>query len=239
MRISERIVARRKRAQMVERTVERFKLAGGWDGKFVGKDARLVWSRHIFKLEELPQKGKKKLRAAEIQNPSTYGAFDYYIPGNILMFAKLSPSDDYDKIKKKIDEAFAEAHERTLKNGHEKEKAQLQDGKSWISQVKWYEDQVFYLNVIPEGVDDFTAEGKDFTVKVKWTEFSAYSPDSDFQQADPYYTKYVSKSPTAARKFYVVLKQDPNALKSVVWSNFGEWLTKQKIPYDTRFSQWT
>lgn len=239
MSISERIVARRKRAQMVGRTVERFKEATGWDGKFVGKDVRLVWSRHVFKLEELPQKGKKKLQAAEIQNPSTYGGFDYYIPGNILMFAKLSPSDDYDKIKKKIEDAYAEAHDRTLKGRNEKEKEQLQDGKSWISQVKWYENQVFYLNVIPEGVDDFTAEGKDFNVKVTWTSFGSYSPDSDFQQSDPHYTKYVSKSPTAARKFYLLLKQDPNALKSIAWSKFGDWLDKQKVPYDIRFSQWT
>ncbi len=206
--------------------------------KFVGKNARLKWSQYEWVLEELPQKGKKKLRRSTLRNPTYSGMLDWWIPGNILRFAKLTASDDYDAIKKKISEAYEEAHETTMKKGkpHDQEYLAKND---WVKKLEWYEEDVFYLKVTPEGTEAFTAEGKDFSVKTSWTEFSAYSPDSDFQQSDPHYTKYVSKSPTAARKFYLLLKTNPNALKGISWSAFGDWLGKQKIPYDTRFSSWS
>lgn len=239
MSLAARVVARFAKKDLVSTVVERFKLARAWDDKFVGKDARLSWSRATWLLEELPQKGKKKLRSADLQNPNGIGGgLDWFIPGNILMFAKLSPSDDYDKIKSKIEDAYKEAIERSEKDDKRGGAAYLK-ANDWVYKIKWYENQVFYLNVIPEGVEEFTVEGKDFKVKVTWTEFSSYSPNSDFHQSDPHYTKYVSKSPTAARKFYLTLKEDPNQLRSVGWNEFGDWLNKQKIPYDTRFSQWT
>lgn len=207
-----------------------------WDGKHVGKDARLQWSQHTWFLEELPQKGKKKLKSATLQNPSGYGYHDWYIPGNILRDAKLSASDDYGAIKKKIKAAYGEAWEKTQKTTNEREKALL-DKSDWIPKLDWYEKDVFYLNVIPEGVDSFTAEGKDFRVKVEWARFQSYSPDSDFQRADPYYSTYESKSPTAARKLFALLKADPKALAGVGWNGFGDWLRKNKIPFDIRHSQ--
>jgi hypothetical protein len=222
---------------IASKVVDRFARAG-WDGKFVGKDARLQWSRGVFFLEELPQKGKKKLRQAEIQNPSAYGYLDWWIPGNILNFAKLSTSDDYDKIKSKLEDAYKEAGERTQNSPRDRERESWEKQKDWVEKLKWYENQVFYLEVTPEGVDPFTVEGKDFTVKVEWGTFKAYSPNSDFQQMDPHYTLYEAKSAGAGRKFYKLMKADPTALKSVSWNAFSDFLTKNGIGYDTHFSQW-
>jgi hypothetical protein len=238
MSLRDHLVDRIKHAASVQRLVQRVKTAG-YDDKFVGKDARLQWSRGQWLLEELPQKGKKKLRSATLQNPNGIGgSLDWFLPGNILMFANLSTSDDYLKIKGKIEDAYKEAIQRTEKDTSRGGDVYLQRN-DWVYKIKWYEDEVFYLNVIPEGVEKFTAEGKDFEMSVAWTAFKAYSPNSDFQQSDPHYTYYEQKSPTAARKLYLILKTDPNQLKSVAWSQLGDWLNRQKVPYDTQFSSWS
>src|SRR5262245_52278633 len=93
-------------ARVAERT-----LCGSdrYDGKHVGKDARLQWSRYHWVLEELPQKGKKKLKSGTLRNPSEMGYYDPYIAGNILHDAKLTGSDDYAAIKKKLKDAYAQA----------------------------------------------------------------------------------------------------------------------------------
>jgi hypothetical protein len=223
------------------RVAERFiHRTAGYDGKFVGKDARLQWSRDYWYLEELPQKGKKKLRSGRLQNPTHFGrmTLDWWIPGNILQIAKLAASDDYADIKKKIEKAYEEAIARTEKADNPKERAALAEA-TWIRTLKWDEDMVFYLNVVPEGTDPFTVEGKDFKVLTKWTGFSAYSPQSDFQQAQPYYSQIESSSPTAARKFFVMTKSNPALLKSIPYGEFGDWLRKQKIQYKNNHSQWT
>lgn len=213
--------------------------AAEWEGKFVGKDCRLQWSRGYWKLEELPQKGKKKLKVADLQNPNSYGTgLDWWIPENILMLAKLSPSDDFEKVKSKISDAYKKAEEKTANSKYDREREMWEKAKSWVSKLDWHVSDVFYLNVIPEGVGPFTAEGKDFTMKVEWTGFSAFSPDTDMQLSDPHYTKYEEKSPAAARKLYQILKTDPAQLKSVSWSGLGDWLKKNGVAYDIRFSQW-
>jgi hypothetical protein len=91
---------------------------------------------------------------------------------------------------------------------------------------------------VPEGIEKFTVEGKDFSMSVDWTEFKTYSPNSDFQQSDPHYSKYESKSPTAARKAYLLLKSDPNQLKSITWNDLPKWFDKNKIQYAYGGSSW-
>jgi hypothetical protein len=154
------------------------------------------------------------------------------------MFAKLSPSDDYSDIKKKLEDAYQEAIERTKKDT-QRGGAEYLAKNDWVLKIKWYEDDVFYLNVIPEGVEKFTVEGKDFTISVAWDSFKSYSPNSDFQQSDPHYTYYAQRSPTGARKLYMILKTDPNQLKSVSWVQLGDWFTKQKVPYESHHSTWS
>lgn len=210
-----------------------------WDGKLLGRDARLRWSKDVWLLEELPQKGKKKLKVADLDNPGGRGwdRFGAYIPGNILRSAKIGSSDGYEGIKKKILDAYMEAAEITINSMPPK---QVEQGKGWgwLRETKWSEREVFYLNVEPEGTEPFKVEGKDFTVQVEWAEFTTYSPDSDFQQADPHYTVYNATSPTAARKFYMILKADPTALKSVSWKELSKWFDKNRVGYETHFSQW-
>ena len=205
------------------------------DGKIVGKDARLYWNDYMFVVQELPQKGKKKLKVAFFSHDFRINQHGYFMPQNLLRDAKIGSSDDYKAMKAKIDKAW----DKALKEAEDdRAKARFGEVPSWVKKKDWNEDDVFYLHVRPEGVDPFTVMGKDFTLTVKWDEFHAYSPTSDFQQADPHYTKIKQKSPGAARKLYKVLKSNPDALRSVSWTDFNKWLDKNKIGYDYHFSQW-
>jgi len=201
-----------------------------WEGKFATPHARLTWNEYSFILEELPVKGKKKLRRAEVQNPAfrDFHTYNEFLPINIVEYhTKLGKKDSYDQLKKKITESLKKAVALT-------EEKQGTAPKVY----PWREDMVFYLKVTPEDVDLIDAEGEDFTVHSEWTKFGAYSPDSDLQQHDAYYIKYVSKSPAAARKLYKILKANPKALARTTWSEFGHWLTKNKIAYTSEHSTW-
>ena len=207
------------------------------EGKFVARDCRLTWSRNGWLLEELPQKGRKKLKRAELQNPGFAGwrGYDAYIDGNILRDAKLSKSDGYETIKQKMLDAYEIAADLTLNNLTPDE---AKKASSWLRDVKWYENEVHFLKVTPEDTDPITVEGKDFEMKVEWTRFKVYDPKSDFQSHDPHYTMYESSAPASARKLYQMAKADPGLLKSVAWSGLSDWFTKNKIAYKTHFWQW-
>jgi hypothetical protein len=229
-----RVVARYQQ-HTAGRVAFRFKEAGFGEGKFLGRDARLTWDRHGYLLEELPQKGKKKLRVTSWQNLDGRGwqerAWGNLIPDNVLRDARLSKSDSYEKIKSKLTDALEAAANKT------NEELPPDRGGSWVvDSVKGHEKQVHYLKIVPEGTEPFTAEGKDFTVKVEWTTFRAYDPKADLQSHDPSYTLYEASSAAAGRKMYRILNGDPNALKSVPWAKFSDWLNKNKIGYKTRFS---
>lgn len=215
---------------------QRMVLAREWEGKIVGKDFRLQWRRDQWQLEELPQKGKKKLRVdtmdgGGIRYSGSSRNVDAYIPENILRKAGVSSSDSFDHVKSKIQGAMDAAADDVI---------QKNPGEKWdfLKHTKWSERQVYFTEIMPEGMEPFDAEGKDFTVKVEWTSFKAYSPNSDFQQADPHYTLYEASAPTAARKMYQILKEDPNALKSIGWDKFDDWMKSNKIGYKIHFSQW-
>jgi hypothetical protein len=120
------------------------------------------------------------------------------------------------------------------------EKSEAAGGKSY--NVKdlfgYWESQVHFLQVEPTDSKPFIVEGKDFKVDVSWTDYKAYSPSSDFQQADPHYTLYTQTSAAAARKLYKILRADPEALKTIGWGAFKNWLDKNGIGCDTQFSVW-
>lgn len=215
--------------------VKRYKQAS--KDKFVGADVRLTWSRDSFLLEELPQKGKKQLLKAYLQNPRGPAQFlDWFLPSNILMLAKLSTSDSYADIKKKIEKAYETAVEKTKAQPHHPSDL---DALKWVTNLKWSEDKVSYLHVVPEGTDPIEANGTDFRLISKWTTFKTYSPSSDFEQATPHYTIYEQSSAAGARKLYNILKTNPNALKSVSWHGLDKWFTQNGIKYRTHHSQWT
>ncbi len=219
------------------KVMERFLAAStgktaGWEGKMVGKEFRLTWGIHNWKLEELPAKGKRKLRVATLQ---TYLGMTYlkntgpFIHENLLRDAHIGTGDSYDAVKNKLQDAFAAAAE-IVTGGDPK--------LDYIRANKWYEESVHFLQVTPENVEPFEAEGKDFTVSCSWTKFKAYSPDSDFQSMDPSYTMIVSTAAASARKLYQILKADPNALKSIPFGKFDEWLKANKVNYELQFSVW-
>jgi hypothetical protein len=186
-------------------------------------------------LEELPQKGKKKLRidtmdGGGIRYGSVQTNMSAYIPENILRKAGVTSSDSFDHVKHKIQAGMDAAAEEVIEKN---------PGKwEFLRHTKWNEKEVYFTEVMPEGMEPFDAEGQDFSVHVEWTSFKAYSPDSDFQQSDPHYTLYESSSPGAARKLYQLLKENPAAIKHIPWGKFSEWLNQNKIGYKTHFSQW-
>ena len=51
-----------------------------------------------------------------------------------------------------------------------------------------FESTQNYLDLEPEDYQPITAKGKDFVCKSEWDSFSAYSPNSDFQDHDPTYS---------------------------------------------------
>lgn len=211
---------------------------GSWDGSFVTPTARFTWTMHEYKLEELPQKGKKRLRVSSMQNPwgiigHGRGAPNDFIADNIIMRAKLSKGDTFDRIKAKLDREFKNAIE-VAKRDH----PDWWEKNSWLDNLRWTDETVHYLKVVPEGTDPIVAKGRDFTVNSEWTKFSAYDPGSDMQSHDPSYTQYAAKSPAAARKLYKILKADPKALARLSWRDFRGWLNKNKIAFDTNFSSW-
>lgn len=208
----------------------------GREGKMVGNGWRLTWNDYHFELEELPVKGKTKLRDATLNNPYFTTKFDAWLPENILnYYGKVTPSDSYESVKEKILAAITSEKALADVRAHAKPGY---DPKEVLSFLKWYENLVHYLKVVPENVEPFTVKGKDFSVTVGWLEFKSYSPSSDFEQSDPHYTIIKSSAPASARKMYQMLKANPNALKSLSWDEFDDWLKANKINYKFEFSVW-
>jgi hypothetical protein len=137
--------------------------------------------------------------------------------------AKKAILDSMESLVKEINEEVSKVGGKTYE-----EKALI---SSW-------EDTVHYLKVEPPNTKPIDVKGKDFTMKVTWTSFRIYSPDSDFQQADPSYTVLEGSSASSARKLYKILSANPDALKSVSWSALSDWFDKNGIGYETHFSQW-
>jgi len=224
-----------------ERVVARFVgKTAGWDGKLVGNGFRMTWDQSSIRIEELPAKGKRKLRVAEMLTPYHWTKFDAWLPINLIKHVgKVSASDTYDTAKAKVFDALT--NERTLGWLKEEAKPGL-DPLALLKQYRtqWNEDEVHYLKVVPENVEPFVAKGKDFAVSCSWTEFKSYSPSSDDYggSGDPHYTVIKSTAPASARKLYQMLKAEPNALSGMKWDDFDDFLKKNKINYEFQHSVW-
>lgn len=205
-------------------------LARDYEKKIVGPHIRVRWNSNELFLEELPEKGKRHLRKYNMYilpwaEDLARGVFNFH---NIIDDAHVQKNDTYDEARKGLDTAQDELAKQV----------ESDVGKNPMKGSGRYEDQVHYLKVEPEDSKPFTAKGKDFAVSVKWTNFSAYSPDSDFNQSDPYYTEYAASAPASARKLYKILKADPQALRNVSWDRLGDWLEKNKVRYEINHSVW-
>lgn len=234
------------------RVVSRYKSArADYSHKIVGRDARFLWGQWgggsgwiapIFKIEELPQKGKKKLRRWQVGLDLRYmqqalGTSTIYFYGeDLAQAARISSGDNYDAMVRKLEKAF-EDEAKKLKQG---EGIDPKQAKKWKEYIRYYPDvdNVFYLEVEPEGVEPFTVQGKDFVLDVAWKKFKTYSPSSDFQLSDPHYSGYEQSSPSSARKLYKILKADPEALRSVAWMGLSDWFRKQDIRTKSLQSVW-
>jgi hypothetical protein len=215
------------------------KIAMPDEGKIVGDQYRLTWSRMGFSLEELPAKGKKKLTKAFFSFPGYQGGASFMIPENILRDAKVDRDDSVEEVMKKIDKAWGMSIDAAESGKYyDNDKKYIEETKTYIRKITWSKEQVHYLKIAPEGTEPFSVEAKNFSISLKWTEWKAYSPNSDFQGHDPSYTMYESKSAASARKLYQMLKADPSVVKSLTWDKFGDWLAKNNIAYDTNFSSW-
>lgn len=197
---------------------------------FDNGQVRMLVDDFSITVEELPRKPcKVYLRATRI---NTYYAVltmhrDAFIPANILMAVKLDPADSYDTVVTLLRGAIAQLY----KQGNEDVER--------IRGVSIHTDERHYTAVVPEGVEKLEIQCADFILSVEWTKFSAYSPNSDFQQADPHYTQIHEKSGAAARKLYKLAQAKKDELAKLSWGAFSEWLRAEKVAFDYSFSQWT
>jgi hypothetical protein len=215
-----------------------------WGNEIEGPHIRFHWGGHagahgLFELEEMPERGKKTLRILN-------GGLAPWISSggpemstfnieNLVHYAGVHRNLTYEQAKEAITSAAQKLVDEVNK------RAMAAGKKAYEYQTLFsgpYENTVHYLKVEPPDTKPFIAEGSDFKISVKWTKFETYSPGSDFQQSDPHYTLLVSSAPASARKLYKILKADPGALKSVSWMGLSDWLRKNGIGYETRFSVW-
>ena len=210
---------------------------------FMGDGARLTMGDHgrTYTLKELPTKGKRRLRVASMNTgylPSGQErAWDAMIIQNVLRNAKLADGDDYDAMKRKMKGAINAAQDDVIA------KWKGDYVPTWLQEKpsrEWSEKDIPAGRVAPGGGDDpIQAEGKDFTLESRWERFTVHSPDSDFQQSDPYYSGYGQKTPAAAAKLYKLLQNDPRALKGVAYGGLRDWFTKNKIAIKYLSSTWS
>lgn len=197
--------------------------------------ARVLWNSYEITVEEVPVKGAHKLRLRRTVINTAYAVHtmhrDDYIIDNLLLASPLDAAQGYDDTVAKLKNEIAIAH---FKPANKQVEA--------IHAVSIHEDTRHYLEVVPEGVEGRTVECKDFVLSVEWTKFSAYSPDSDFQQSDPHYTQIAAKSPAAGRKLYKLVQQleaKKYDFKALAWSDLSAFLQEHKVAYDYHFSQWS
>lgn len=214
---------------------------GAWgEMVFMGDGARLTISKigGNYKLEELPVKGKRQVRVADLSSGFMSGqmnpAWDSLLVENVLQDAKLDDGDNYEAIKRKILAAVEAARKDVLKRW------KGENRPDWLGdRGGWNEKTVPAGRVAPAAADvEILAQGKDFTLKSTWKHFEAYSPQSDFQQADPFYMGVREKGPAAAAKLYKILQVNANVLKDVSYYGLQPWLDKQRVAWESAHSSW-
>lgn len=198
---------------------------------FDGGKVRLTWNRWDILVEELPRKPCKT--QLESWSVNTYYAvqqmrLDDYIPSNIIERLAVSDDAEYDDVVFALVAALAELNARPWH-----EKVQSLRAAAVSKQTR------HYAKVVPEGVEKRSIPCKDFILTVEWTKFSAYSPNSDFQQADPHYTQIHETSAAAARKLYKLAQDKQEWLAGLPWNAFSDWLRLNKVNFGISFSQWT
>jgi len=184
--------------------------------------ARLTWNDHTWTLEELPQKGKKRLRVAELPNPlqnlrHNQDYMQFWLPINVIMYAGLSKTDTYDKIKNKLEKSYDDT----------KESMKKRLGKlPFLGPTDWSEKSIQAAKIKPTGTEPIKIKGKDFNMTSTWTEFSARD---NYSYGNSGWTK--SKTPGGARKLYKILRNSPHIFDNMTNVEMWNWLRDRRIGF--------
>lgn len=213
-----------------------------------GEKMRVRVSRHgssdVIYIEELPQKPLKKrlvgLTRCDVIPVWQWRWFtegDRFLPVNLLRAAKIVEGDSYDQAVDKLRNAVRDAV-NDVENAW-REQPSERPAKDPVSyQPTISEEQVNYLTVEPASYKPIEVTGKDFSFTAHWNEFAVYSPDSDFQAHDPYFSGMKASSPAAARKLFKILSAKPDALKGLKYDELENWFGNKKINVRYVHSVW-
>lgn len=209
-----------------------------WKHVRVNDKVRVRWAEHpdnAMLVEELPTKPvKRRLRRAQLNIGAAFISSMFpsrFLMTNLIEDARLlSQTLTYDNVLRvmqgAVDAAVAAATPEEMRHANERN-------------LEFQESQVFWLEVEPADYRPMEIQGEDFVLTCEWAAFEATSPGSDFQQADPYYSKIISSAPGGARKLFKMLKANPDALRSISWHDLADWLTRAGVPFEYRHSVWS
>jgi len=154
VRISQ-LITELSRSAKTNRPMQNYK-----EGKIVGNGMRMMWGRFSTLLEELPTKGKKKLKIFDLS--LWKGADDpYFNMSNLMREAKISKSDSYDRAKKSLEEAAEVLIDAAMGRGF----------KSTPNWINIGEEAVHYLEIDPKDAPPINVKAKDFSFHSEWTKF--------------------------------------------------------------------
>jgi hypothetical protein len=201
--------------------------------KILGNGIRVVSVRNNIRIEELPVKGKKELRVLSCNVWDTIhrlvDSSYLVIPSNILDAIKVTNESTYEEVATKIKEYVAGALVKISEEA----------GKDMQYACTIGEGVVKANKIAPEGCDaTVELKGVDFSLSLSWKEFRVYSPDSDFQLSDPYYSGYKQKSGMAARKLYKLSLNNNEILKDVSYNELDKFFADNKICREYIASSW-
>ena len=211
-------------------------------------ETRFIISNNHIQIQELPKKGLKRLRVFTYRKDRNLFHWfgrpgDNFIIQNVLRTTFPKIKEQFQNFERTYLEDFKVEtplpYEEVTKTLREEVQRLLSENPEIRYGVDTREEDFHYLKIAPVGCDEETTfKGKDFSVRACWTEWSCYSPNSDFQSHDPHYTRYVSTSAASGRKLFKKLQKKPDLLSSVSWGDFKDFLNTQKIKYDIQFSVW-
>ena len=202
----------------------------------VGKDCRIGLDTNGFSfyMEELPVKGKKKLRTYHwrlegrfIDNWDVRDFFDW----ETSMKGKLGKSSTFDGVIGKVEKSMQKAYSLLVRENDYFKRFDYNDFYN-IS-----EKEVHYLQVAPADTDDMTLKGKDFTIDIGWSSFTINKMKM-LDDGDMHGHKIVQGSPASARKLYKILSNKPELIRNMDENKFTDFLDKSKIKYEINHSVW-
>lgn len=232
-------------------------------GEIHAKDGSWVlsWHRGYVRLTDSPATSVKdprraldpdrKAKAVRWTWDTTYlsQAIRYPIWTNVMDKSGIKISDSTQQVKAKIEKSYEGFLDFLRTKGPEAVTYNanwIDEVKAWLSgasrsypdYVNWYKDYVAPAEFVPKSMKPIKAKGKDFEITVAANKFTVYSRYETYPSGDDSYSGYESKSPAAARKFYLLLTKNPQALETVTMNDFSNWLRQNKIPFDYLSSSW-